>query len=90
MAISLQIGQARRASHKEGRQTTYQVLNPVSKKLERLSVKTLEKACGLPSRSICIVSRGIPELWLVMKKLLPGKADVWGKDCTREQPLLHC
>ena len=68
----------------------YQVLNPVSKKPERLSVKTLENACGLPSRSICIVSRGIPELWLVMKKLLPGKDDVWGNDCTREQPLLHC
>jgi len=57
------------------------VLKPLSKKLERLSVNTLEKACGLPCRSICIVSSGMPGGEFVRKKLLPGKEDVCGIDC---------
>lgn len=52
------------------------MLKPESKKLVLLSVKTLEKDCGLPAKSICTVSVGIPGPELVRKKLLPGKDDI--------------
>ena len=64
-----------------GQSKPYHALRPGSKKLVLLSVNTLEKACGLPSKFICTVSMGIPGPELVRKKLLPGKEDICGVDC---------